>query len=440
MSTFCAVNDDTIVALVRQAQRRIVYIAPGLFIPVAKALIERFAELGTLEVTLILDANEDVCRIGFGEVAALHEVHSQTQHAGFYVRSQPGLRVGVLLVDDHTLIWSPTPRAVEATPETIDKSLPPSAAAPNGLLLSANPGEQIARAVCAEGTETDPRHSEIGTRAVTPDQVAAVTKALVDNPPIPVDLARVTRVFSTKLQFVELKVKGAKLAQRQIRIASDLLNADATEQLRSVLDARLRAFADFKDRKIEVPMVVQGEPAFDKDGKPMLESVSEASLNRDRHTIESEFLYDLPGFGRLLERTRRTEFEKRVEAYRTRVTAHSEGIRTTLAKEADAIIQDIVHLITERIARAGSPTIDSEKLAAGLRKTLSRVEDEAPTICCVFKEVTYEQTQDEAFRMKLDKALPATVKRRLGSWYEKFSAAKSSAASATIDGNLPGAG
>jgi hypothetical protein len=424
MSTFCAVNDEALIELIRQAERRIVYVAPGLYLPVAKALGARFAELGKLEITLVLDADEDVCRIGFGELAALQEVHRQSLQDGFYVRSQPGLRVGVLLADDQTLIWSPTPRAVEAAPETTDKSLPPSTASPNGLLLGANPGEQIARAVCAEGTETDPSHAEIGTSAMTPEQVAAVTQALINNPPIPVDLARITRVFSTKLQFVELKVQGAKLAQRQIRISSDLLNADANEHLRSVLDARLRAFADFKEREIEVPMFVRGEPAFDKNSKQMLESVSEASLTRDRNAIESDFFYDVSGFGRLMERTRRAEFEKRVGAYKTRVIAHSDGVRKKLAEEADAIILDIVHLIRERIARARMPAIDSEKLTDGLRKTLSRVEEEVPTIQWVFKEVTYEQTQDENFRRKLDKALPATVKRRLGNWYEKFSAAK----------------
>jgi hypothetical protein len=428
MNTFCAVSDDALIELIRQAQRRIVYIAPGLYLPVVKALSERFAEIGKFEVTLILDADEDVCRIGFGEIAALQEVHRQTQQAGFYVRYQPALRIGVLLADDRTLVWSPTPRSVEAAPQADDPLSLNADKAPNGLYLGANPGEQIAQAVCAEGTDTDQRRAEIGTRALSPEQVAEVVKALADNPPIPVDLARVTRVFSTKLQFVELKVKGAKLARRQIRISSDLLNADASEQLRSLLDAKLRAFADFKDREIEVPMFVRGEQAFAKDGEPLLEPVSEATLNRERHAIESDFLYDIPGFGRLMERTRRAEFKARVEAYETRLMAHSEGMRKTIAREAEEIICGTVNLIGERIARAtashGTPVIDRDKLTSELHKTLSRVEDEAPSVNYVFKEVTYEQTQDEDFLKKLDKALPAPVKRRLGNWYEKFSAAK----------------
>lgn len=439
MSTFCAVNDELLASMIREAQRRIVYIAPGLFQPVAKALCNRFDELDRLDVTLVLDASEDVCRIGFGEIEALKLAHQMTERAGFYVRSQPGLRVGVLLVDEKTLVWSPTPRAVEAPPdaagsvadsEAVDAGKPapasqaPTIAMPNGLMLGSNPSAQIAEAVCADGTETAPADAEIGRAAVTPTQVAEVTAALVTNPPIPVDLARVTRVFSTKLQFVEMKVKGAKLAQKQIRVSSDLLNADANDQLRSLLEGRLRAFADFKDREVAVPMFVRGEQVFDRDQKPILEPVSEASLNRERSAIEADFLYDVAGFGRLMERARRAEFERRVEAYKTRLVAHSEGMRKTVGQEAEVIIRDTVNLIGERIARAGSAAIDREKLVENLRKTLTRVEDEAPTVAWVFKEVTYEQTQDEGFRIKLDKALPPAVKRRLGNWYEKFNAAK----------------
>ncbi len=428
MSTFCAVNDKALIALIKQAQRRIVYIAPGLFLPVAKALSERFAELGKLEVTLILDADEDVCRIGFGEITALQEVHKQTQSAGFYVRYQSALRVGVLLADDKTLVWSPTPRAIEAPPESSNQSTPTSETTPNGLLLGANPGEQIAQAVCAEGTDTNQGQAEIGKAAISHKQVEEVAKALEENPPIPVDLARVTRVFITKLQFVELKVKGAKLAQRQIRISSDLLNADATEQLRSLLDAKLRAFAEFKDREIDVPMFVKGKQVLVEGDKPVMEPVTERTLNRERHGIEFDFLFDVSGFGRLMEKARRAEFEARVEAYKTRLLAHSEGLRKTLAQEAEAIISDTVNLICRRIARAstsnGAPEIDRDKLKEELSKSLNRVKDEAPTVSYVYKEVTYEQTQDENFRKKLDKALPSPVKRRLGNWYERFSAAK----------------
>lgn len=428
MNTFCAVDDNALTTLIRQAQRRIVFIAPGLFQPVATALCKRFDEVARLEVTLILDADDDVCRIGFGELAALQLVHQHAKAAGFYVRFQPGLRVGVLLVDDRTLVWSPTPRSVESTPDSTRATDPADQLAPNGLMLGADPGTQIALAVCAEGTETDPRAAEIGTAAITPEQVAQVTTSLANNPPIPVDLARVTRVFSTKLQFVELKVTRAKLSQQQISLSNSLLNADAGEQLRGLLDSKLRAFSDLKDREVDVPLFVQGEQAFDKDGKPLLEKVSEAALGRERHAIEADYLYDVPGFGRVMERARRPEFEKRINAYKVRLLAHSEGMRMTLADESADIVDEAVQLIAERAARAGGRKSlgedDLAMIAEGLHQNLARAEGESPKVNLVFKEVTYEQTQDAQFKAKLDRALPQPVRRRLGDWYEKFNAAK----------------
>lgn len=189
-----------------------------------------------------------------------------------------------MLVDDQTLVWSPTPRSVESAPSSSGTT----DLAPNGLMLGTNPGMQIARAVCAEGTETDPRAAEIGTAAVTPAQVDEVAIALTNNPPIPVDLARVTRVFSTKLQFVELKVTRAKLSQQQISLSSSLLNADASEHLRGLLESKLKAFSELKDREVDVPLFVQGKEAFDNERKPLLEKISEAALNRERNAIEAD--------------------------------------------------------------------------------------------------------------------------------------------------------
>lgn len=431
MNTFCAVDDQALTNLIRQAQRRIVLIAPGLFLEVAKALCDRFKEVAKLEVSVILDASDEVCRIGFGELEAVKLVHQQAEAAGFYVRSQPGLRVGVLLVDEQTLVWSPTPRSVEATPDSSIAAGHGSELAPNGLMLGIDPGHQIAQAVCAEGTETDPRSAEIGTSPITPDQVAAVTASLANNPPIPVDLARITRVFSTKLQFVELKVTRARLSQQQISLSSSLLNADASEQLRGLLDSKLKAFSELRDREVDVPVFVNGVQAFDREHNPLLERVSEAGLNRERHAIEAEYLYDVPGFGRVLERARRFEFEKRIEAFKVRLLGHSEGLRKTLADEAAAIVDDAVELIAERMARAGAgqslTSKDHARIKESLQKNLSRAENEAPKVNLVFKEVTFEQTQDGKFKAKLDKALPPLVKRRLGTWYEDFSAARQAA-------------
>ena len=435
MKTFCAVGDPTLIQLIASAQDRIVFVAPGLTLAVADALGRRFDEIDGMDITVVLDADEDVCRIGYGEVAALQRLHALAQNKGFWLKSQPGLRVGVLLADKQTLVWSPTPCSVEAPPESAPRptegqpgmfdEAPPLA--PNGLLLGANPGEQLASAVAAEGTDTGPRDAEIGHSAITQAQVSETVEAHRKNPPIPVDLARVTRVFSTKLQFVELKVTRAKLSQSQLSVPNRLLNADVKGELEGLIESTLHAFAALRDEAIQVPAFVNGEAAMGADGKPLFESVSESSLERQRRDLDKRFVIDVPGYGRLIEKDQKPEFQQRLEAYKMQLLAHSAGVRALLDRQAQQILDEAVDLIMARSQRAptaGSIPIDSDAIRAELQKGLERAKGEVPSISLVFKDVTSEQTLNDDFRRKVDKALPAPARKRLGKWSEHFVAAK----------------
>lgn len=432
MSTFCAVDDAALIQMIQGARKRIVFITPGVHEPVAKALGERFNEIDGLDVTVVLDPDEDVCRIGYGDAKGLELVNEHAKNNGFWLRSQPGLRVGVLLTDEQTLVWSPTPRSVEAPPSStpsLQNSLfeeaPP---APNGLFLGANPAQQLAQAVAAEGCNADPRLAEIGKAAITPDQVKSTLDELKKNPPIDVDLARVTRVFSTKLQFVEYEVKGAKISATQLTVPSSLLNVDAKGELQDLIQSRLRAFADLKNEEISVPAYLNGKPAMGNDSKPIMEKVSEASLQRLRNDIEKRYLHDITGFGRLIAKDEKGDFEARLEAYKAQLLAHSEGLRKLIDQQATEIIDEAVDLIMERSRRSGlakqpDPLALSEALHAGLK----RAKEEEPKIRLVFKDVTYEQTQNPEFRLRVEKALPPSKRKQLGNWSEHFEAAREAA-------------
>ena len=127
MSTFCAVNDDLLSAAIRRALRRVVFIAPGVHTKVAEALGERFKEIGgRLDVTVLLDPDEEVCRAGYGDQEALAVLHKLANSNHFALRAQPGLRIGVLLADDEVIIWSPTPRSIEAPPEAVTTPIDPA--------------------------------------------------------------------------------------------------------------------------------------------------------------------------------------------------------------------------------------------------------------------------------------------------------------------------
>jgi hypothetical protein len=439
MKTFCAVDDDALIGLIASAQKRIVFVAPGLTLAVAEVLGNRFHELdGALDITVVLDSDEDVCRIGYGEVAALQALHKLAQEHGFWLKSQPGLRVGVLLADEQTLVWSPTPCSVEAPPSShpfpiggqaglLDE---PAPIAPNGLLLGANPGAQLAKAIAAEGTATGPGDAEIGQSAITPEQVAETVEAHAKNPPIPVDLARVTRVFSSKLQFVELKVTKAKLSQSQLSVSNRLLNADVKGELEGLIESKLHAFAELRDEEIAVQAFVNGEPAMDTQGKPLQVKVSEASLERQRKDLERRFVTDISGFGRLIEKDNKPEFQKLLDAYRAQLLEHSKGVRALLDEQSEEILDEAIDLIIARSERAPTkdgkpaPSLDADAIRDELQQGLDRAKGGEPSLSLVFKDITYEQTQNPDFRKKLDHSLSPSARKRIGKWTEAFDAAR----------------
>lgn len=421
MSTFQEVNDASLIKLIGKAQQRVVFVAPGVHQTVAEALGQRLTEIDQLQVTVVIDPDEDVCRIGYGDAKGLELLSSYADRQSFVLMAQPGLRVGVLLVDDVTLVWSPTPRSVEAAP--VGNAASPTERSPNGLLLGANPGEQLAHAVSAAGTDTLPFDAEVGVEVVTKERVQKTLDGLAKNPPIPVDLARITRVFSTKLQFAEFTVKGAKFSKSQLKVSNDYMNADIQGELKGLVESRLRAFGDFRDEEVEVPAFNNGHEVFDSSQKRLMEKVSEASLQRQRNELERRYLLNVPGFGRLIAKDDKQDLERLVAAYRVQLEAYSEAIRQRLDAQAGKIIDEAAKLIAERAARAGSK-LDEKQLRDSIQKSLDRAKDEVPEVKLVFKDVTYEQTKNPEFRAKVEKALPAAKRKQMGDWNHDFDAAK----------------
>ncbi|WP_165107732.1 hypothetical protein [Caballeronia sp. SBC2] len=435
MKTFCAVDDASLIGLIGGAKKRIVFIAPGVHEPVASALAKRFREVDDLDVTVVLDPDEDVCRIGYGDAEGLKLLHATAQESGFWLKEQRGLRVGVLLADEITLVWSPTPRSVEPPPESPESQASPMRrnrtvsemplTAPNGVWLGMNPGAQLAEAVAAEGTNADPKLAEIGRSAITPQKLSETLAALEKNPPIPVDLARITRVFSSKLQFVQLTVNHAKISRSQLSISNHLLNAGVNDALKGLLESKVRAFADLRNQEVEVSAYLNGNAAFDQHQKPMVERVSEASLDRTRQNIEQKFIYSIAGFGRLIAKDEKIEFEKLIDAYTAQLIEHSEKLRKLIDAQSTDTLEHAVKLIIERADRSTpAVTLDKELIRKQLEKGLDRMRSAVPSVKVLFKDVTFEQTKNEDFRMRVDKALPPQKRKKLGQWTDDFDAAR----------------
>src|SRR5262249_55872947 len=120
---------------------------------------------------------------------------------------------------------------VEAGSTSIEK--------PNAIVLTGEAVERLAEATGAGSADAADRH-EIGRTALTPVIADALKADLKNNPPQRFDIARALRVFSSKVQYVELEVENYRLSTRQVQMPEDLIDVTDNE-LRGQISGRLRA-------------------------------------------------------------------------------------------------------------------------------------------------------------------------------------------------------
>src|SRR5690606_20064674 len=189
-------NDQTLTDLIGSAQRRIVAMAPAFSQAVAQAIQERWNVLGPDSVSVILDVDPEVYRLGFGDVEALDLLESTAAQLGTTLNRQDGIRIGLIIADDVTVVYSPTPQLVEAGPEK------PST--PNAVVIG-QPPEDVVREL-GQGPN-GLRDQTVGLDKAERVKIASVKQDLDRNPPQRFDIARTIRVFNAHFEFVEFSLK-----------------------------------------------------------------------------------------------------------------------------------------------------------------------------------------------------------------------------------------
>lgn len=128
---FCSLSSRRIADLIRSARQAVCYAAPGVQPDVAQAMLETGGRLGQEMLTVCLDFDERVMRMGYGEIAAVQRLLD----AGVSVRSAPGLRTALVIVDQAGFIFTPTALYLEAEPT--------GSAAPNAPTRYACPASRL---------------------------------------------------------------------------------------------------------------------------------------------------------------------------------------------------------------------------------------------------------------------------------------------------------
>jgi hypothetical protein len=134
------------------------------------ALANRLCDLGQLAITVILDADPEVYRLGYGTISALKHLQGASNLNQLDLRTQAGGRIGVVISDDVTMLFAPVPMLIEAGSTTNDK--------PNAIILTGGATQRIAAAASAEPAHIS-KEQEVGSEALKPALVESLEGDLI---------------------------------------------------------------------------------------------------------------------------------------------------------------------------------------------------------------------------------------------------------------------
>ena len=395
---FCHMSSKRIADLVRNAKGPICYAGPGIQLEPAKAMAEAVERIGRDQLILVLDFDERVMRMGYGDMEAARML----EKSGVVIHHSAGLRSALIVVDGEGYIFTPTALYLEAESG--------NDAALNAMRLSS---EQITEALArlspaakaiAIAQTNDPETEEriaalpvdVASTPIDDDQFEQVERSLKEAPPVKFDLARQVHVYQPYLQYVELKLKGAAIQKNKVKIPNDLqkLGADGD------LEGRLNTTFDLIDQEYEL---------------------SSKSLEDDLRMIRDNFTPTVGKYGRMVLKKKKKALEGFLDELREKLKKHRENVKEKLQEHIEKSREQVVEYYLPLVMNekpmfvvAGSegdePTKDEARVLLDRKLNSAFPTAESLTKKMVlevhFKDVTFETLSDREFMRSIKKAFP----------------------------------
>ncbi len=382
------------------AQHSVCYAAPGIQPEPADAMAMLAHRIGPELITVCIDFDERVMRMGFGELAAVKTLRD----AGIEVRSTPGLRIGLIIVDDEGYIFTPTALYLEAEQR--------ETAAPNALRLSHDQvaeararlspaAKGIAMALTKSPEERErirEQAVEIGSATVTDAQFSGVSEKLEEAPPVRFDVARQVRVFVSYLQYADVSLSGLSIQRHRVKIPRSIQNLGGGDGIQS----RLQTTIDL----IERDSTLSSKPIEDE-------------LNEIKKTFTPSLSKE---HGRAMLKAQKPRFEKRLAELRAKIKTFQDELKENLQQQIDASREKVASYYLPRVIDSppdaylaqlltDRPTEDSAR--RWLNHELGSVFPTAEMLIrkmeleMTYKDVTFETLNKENFLPQILAAFPA---------------------------------
>jgi hypothetical protein len=396
-SILSALSSRQAAKLIRRAQRRVIYAAPGIQTETAQALAERAGELLPIMITVGLDFDEHTLRMGYGTLDGVESLRA----AGIEPAHCPGLRCGIIIVDDCGWIFAPTALYLEAEPQSDEtpNAVELSRSQVQALSVRLSPAAQqqaIAEATKPEEAESIAKiQCELGPAPIASAHFGAVKAAIETAPPAKFDVVRQVRVFEPYLQYVELSLTGAAVQRHRIRIPKALQNLGTSKDL----EGKLKTTFDLIEK-----------------GSSLSSKVLEDELNEIRKCFTPSLGKD---HGRVVLKSAKATLKARLDALRTKLCVHQVKVETELQARLNDSKEQVVKYYSP-LAKANPPdelvgsllNISESDINAWIAEKLSEVFPTAEelirkmTLEETFKDVTYETLNRPDFLESVKTAFP----------------------------------
>lgn len=389
------VDDVYLCQIIQSVKRRLVYMTPGMSDQVAEAVCRKWDELPPEVINVILDVDPEVCRMGFGTIGALKKLNEKARKHESSIHEQPGVRIALLIADDVTLFYAPTPLLIEGGSGT--------QVCPNAVKLNLVPPN-----IASDMGLDDAGNATVGTNSVSPTKIMETSNDLVRNPPMKFDIARKVRVFNAQIEFVEFALRGHQIGKRKVNIPSDLLGLAKDDKTKKLLHSSFQLIDD-EDAKIS------GE-----------------EITKHKEKIADDFLVNLPNFGNVILRSKKEEFEAAVDELKKHIEAFQKELEAKLQKAIDknrvALVNALAPAVIAQTPDRWKKFLPSTHSEDDIRQVLDcELADHFGTaetnlkkmdVSLIFKGITYETLNDQDFIKIAKKKIP------LLELYQEYEAAK----------------
>ena len=408
MRTFATINEKVLSEIIASTRCRFVFAAPGIALAVADSVVQLKQNIENVCIEVVLDADAEVCRLGYGVFAALERL----TEAGVMIRKAEGLRIGVVISDDRAWVYSPTPLVIEDATKL---------GMPNAVAVGIEQADTLVKALCPTiGEARKPRSvtpeitPEIGLEQLTKRDIEVAREDLKQRPAQQYDLARQVKVYQSCLQFVELKAEGCEIKRHTVKIPPELMRLSSKSQDQERLNATCKLIDQSRTLSSEV-------------------------IQKRIEELRNNMTYSVGRYGRVMLRRDAEAFKQEVAKINSDIEKIGEAVQKDLERELKRCKTELIALLAPIVKRNPPqrltnlyPNPSKAVIEEYLSDELADVIPNPQSICkkmavsCIYKDITYPVLTDPNFHKLLcsDKHLRRYLERNNLIWENEALKAK----------------